>query len=83
MSAKKLNRRQARWSLFLSRFNFVLKHRSGKQSLKPDALSRRPDHGKGEDDNTDVTLLKPSFFKIQALRQGHAVLTGIEQDLLR
>ena len=83
MSAKKLNRRQARWSLFLSRFNFILKHRPGKQSMKPDALSRRPDYGKGESDNQDITLLKPSFFRIQALRQGHIILTGIEDDLLR
>ena len=28
--AQKLTRRQARWSLFLSHFNFVLKHRPGK-----------------------------------------------------
>jgi len=83
MSAKKLNRRQARWSLFLSRFDFTLHHRPGKQSLKPDALSRRPDHGKGEKDNENVTLLKPSYFKIQALKQGHALLTGQEADLLK
>ena len=45
MTAKKLNRRQARWSLFLSRFDFSLHHRPGKSSGKPDALSRRPDPG--------------------------------------
>jgi hypothetical protein len=83
MTAKKLNRRQARWSLFLSRFHFTLHHRPGKTSLKPDALSRRPDHGKGENDNEDVTLLKPSFFKIQALKQGHVLLTGEESGLLK
>ena len=83
MSAKKLNRRQARWSLFLSRFHFTLHHRPGSKSLKPDALSRRPDHGKGEDDNSNVTLLKPEYFQIQALRRGHVQLTGEEQGLLR
>ena len=83
MTAKKLNRRQARWSLFLSRFNFTLHHRPGKKSLKPDALSRRPDHGKGEHDNEDVTLLKPSYFQIHALKRGHVLLTGEETDLLR
>src|ERR1700761_2377603 len=82
MTAKKLNRRQARWSLFLSRFNFTLHHRPGKKSLKPDALSRRPDHGKGEHDNEDVTLLKPSYFQIHALKRGHVLLTGEETDLL-
>ena len=83
MSAKKLNKRQARWSLFLSRFHFTLCHRPGSKSLKPDALSRRPDHGKGEDDNSNVTLLKPEYFQIQALRRGHILLTGEEQGLLR
>lgn len=83
MTAKKLNRRQARWSLYLSRFNFILHHRPGKRSLKPDALSRRPDHGKGQSDNENVTLLRPSFFKIQALRQGHVLLTGEEKGLLK
>jgi len=40
MSAKKLNRRQARWSLTLSRFDFKMHHRPGKTMGKSDALSR-------------------------------------------
>ena len=83
MTAKKLNRRQARWSLYLSRFDFSLHHRPGKSSGKPDALSRRPDHGKGEDDNRDVVLLKPEYFKIQALKQGHVLLSAQEKPLLQ
>lgn len=83
MSAKKLNRRQARWSLFLSRFDFTLHHRPGKKSLKPDALSRRPDHGKGENDNEDIVLLKPEFFKVQSMKQGHFLLSGEESSLLK
>lgn len=83
MTAQKLNRRQARWSLFLSRFDFILHHRPGKRSLKPDALSRRPDHGKGENDNENIVLLQPSYFKIQALKQGHVILTGAESSLLK
>ena len=83
MTAKKLNRRQARWSLFLSRFDFTLHHRPGKLSRKPDALSRRPDHGKGENDNEDVVLLKPSYFKIQAMKQGHVLINGEERNLLK
>ena len=39
-SAQKLNCRQARWSLDLSRFDFTLTHRPGKSMGKPDALSR-------------------------------------------
>lgn len=40
-TAKRLNPRQARWSLFLSRFNFTLSYRPGHKNGKPDALSRR------------------------------------------
>ena len=38
--AKRLNSRQARWSLFFNRFNFVLSYRPGTLNTKPDALSR-------------------------------------------
>jgi len=41
MSTKLLNRHQARWSESLSRFNFRIVYRPGKQSTKPDALTRR------------------------------------------
>ena len=57
MTAKKLNRRQARWSLYLARFDFKLTHHPGRCMGKPNALSRRPDHGKGASDNEDVILL--------------------------
>jgi hypothetical protein len=40
-TTKLLNRRQARWSEFLSRFNFTITYRPGKQGAKPDALTRR------------------------------------------
>ena len=38
--AKRLNSRQARWSLFFNRFNFTLSFRPGSRNTKPDALSR-------------------------------------------
>ena len=41
MTTKILNRRQARWSEFLSRFNFKINFRTGKAGGKPDALTRR------------------------------------------
>ncbi|KAI3362699.1 hypothetical protein L3Q82_001766 [Scortum barcoo] len=40
-SAKRLNPRQARWALFLSRFEFTLTYRPGSHNTKPDALSRQ------------------------------------------
>lgn len=41
MSTKLLNHRQARWSEFLSRFDFRITYRAGKLGGKPDALTRR------------------------------------------
>ena len=43
MKAQKLNRRQAQWALYLSRFDFTLKHVSGSKIGKANSLSRRPD----------------------------------------
>ena len=80
-TSKKLNRRQARWSLYLSRFDFTLHHRPGKSMGKPDALSRRADHGSGQNDNANMTLLKPDLFRIHAL-EGVNVL-GEEKEILR
>ena len=60
MKAQKLNRRQARWALYLSRFNFMLKHVPGSKIGKADSLNRRPDWEIGvEKDNEDETLVKP------------------------
>ena len=81
MSAKKLNRRQARWSLTLARFDFMMHHRPGKTMGKSDALSRQADHGSGSEDNQDITLLTPAFFAVQAL-EGLEII-GQERDLLR
>ena len=81
MTAKKLNRRQARWSLFLARFDFRLHHRPGKSMGKSDALSRRADHGTGSGDNSNITLLTPGFFAVRALEGLEAV--GEERDILK
>ena len=52
--------------------------------VKADSLSRRPDHKKGmEDDNKDIVLLKPEFFRIQALQRGHLLIHGDEKGLLK
>jgi len=60
MKAQKLNRRQARWALYLSRFDFTLKHVPGSKMGKADSLSRRPDWKISvERDNEDEILVKP------------------------
>ena len=81
MTAKKLNRRQARWSLYLAYFNFKLTHCPGHCIGKPDALSRRPDHGKGASDNEDVVLLRPELLAIQALEG--VQMEGPEKGILK
>uniref|UniRef100_A0A672F8Z2 Gypsy retrotransposon integrase-like protein 1 n=1 Tax=Salarias fasciatus TaxID=181472 RepID=A0A672F8Z2_SALFA len=40
-SAKRLNSRQAQWTLFFGRFRFTLTYRPGSRNVKPDALSRQ------------------------------------------
>ena len=61
--AKKLNRRQARWSLYLSEFDIKLVHTPGTKMVQSDALSRRPDHCPDEDnDNEDITVLPNDMF---------------------
>jgi hypothetical protein len=81
MTAKKLNRRQARWSLYLSRFDFSLHHRPGRSMGKADALSRRADHGDGSKDNNDVVLLDPGLFAIRAVEG--LVVEGEEKDIMK
>ena len=49
MKVQKLNRRQARWALYLSQFDFTLKHVVGTKMGKVDGLSRRLDWKVGVD----------------------------------
>jgi hypothetical protein len=85
--AQKLNCRQTRWSLYLSRFDFTLHHKPGRSMGKPDALSRQADHGSGQGDNNNLTLLAPELFRIHALAgtrlegEGHNILCEVRRSL--
>jgi transposase InsO family protein len=58
MKRQDLNRRQARWAQYLSRFHYKWVHKAGAQMGKADALSRREDHTEGmEDDNKGVLVI--------------------------
>ena len=81
MTAKKLNCRQARWSLYLARFDFKLIHYPRRSMGKPDALSQRLDHSNRAADNEDVVLLQPELIAVQALEGLH--LEGPERNILR
>jgi len=66
MKVQKLNRRQARWALYLSRFDFTLKHVLGSKMGKVDSLSKRPDWEiRVEKDNKDETLVKPEWLEVR------------------
>jgi len=81
MTAKKLNRRQARWSLLLAQFNFFMHHRPSKSMGKMDTLSRQSDHGTGLEDNDNMVLLAPNFFVVCALEGLEAA--GEERGILK
>jgi len=64
MTSQKLNHRQARWALYLSQFNFILKHIPGKSMGKADRLNRRPDWQEGVGkDNEDQKLIKLEWIR--------------------
>jgi hypothetical protein len=79
--AQKLNCRQACWLLYLLRFDFTLHHKPGQSMGKPDALSRRADHGSGQGDNNNLTLLALELFRIHVLTGVR--LEGDERNILR
>ena len=61
--SKKLNRRQARWSLYLSEFDVKLVHTPGNKMIQSDALSRRPDLCPEDDtDNENIVMLPEDMF---------------------
>ena len=58
IKAQKLNQRQARWILYLSRFDFALKYVAGKNMRQADSLSRRVDWAEEvERDNKNQVML--------------------------
>jgi hypothetical protein len=64
MKHQDLNRRQAKWAQYLSRFNFKWLHKAGATMGKADALSRREDHSIGiEKDNTGVLVIPPDWIR--------------------
>ena len=63
-----LNHRQARWAMYLSRFNMLWFYKPGHTMTKPDALSRREDHTVGiEDDNKGIIVITPDKIRTTIL----------------
>lgn len=84
MTSRDLTRRQARWSLFLNRFWFLIEHRPGRLSGGPDGMSRRPDHESEEPENSARILLSSERLGVKASavkkerRTTEAVVMGAE-----
>ena len=84
-TTKLLTRRQARWSEYLSQFNFVIRFRPGKLGTKPDALTRRWDVYPKEGDSDYATLNPHNFrpiFTEQQLISSHQA-TSLFEPVLR
>ena len=79
MKAQKLNQRQAFWALYLSGFDFTLKHVSGTKMKKTDRLSRRLDCKVGiEKDNENQVFIKDCW--LHSLQE--VVVKGLEGDIV-
>ena len=79
MKAQKLNRRQAHWALYLSRFDLTLKHVPGTKIKKADRLSRRLDWKLGvKKDNNDQIFIKNCW--LHSLHE--VVIEGPEVDIV-
>src|ERR1700691_3003516 len=61
-SARDLNPRQFRWSMYLSRFPIKLEHRPGKTMILSDALSRRADQEEQKVSTQHLILLPHDLF---------------------
>ena len=85
MSTKKLNRRQVRWSLFFSDFNFTITYRPGSLQTQADALSRKGSDHITLDESTKTSMVKlldsPTLLSLATLSTSDLSVPFI-QDLL-
>jgi Reverse transcriptase (RNA-dependent DNA polymerase)/RNase H-like domain found in reverse transcriptase/Integrase zinc binding domain/Chromo (CHRromatin Organisation MOdifier) domain len=75
-TVQKLTERQMRWSLILSRYNFIITYIQGKDNVQADALSRRPQDM--PDDDADERL---DYRTMQLLRLNSK--NGKDQGLVK
>ena len=79
VKVQKLNRRQARWALYLLRFNFTLKCVPGSKIEKTDSLNRRLDQKVGiEKDNEDKTLVKLEWLEVKKTEKVKVIVEGVD-----
>jgi len=79
IKVQKLNKRQARWALYLSRFNFTLKHIPGSKMEKADSLSKRLDQEvEIEKDNEDEKLVKPEWLEVKKIEKVEVIVERVD-----
>ena len=79
IKTQKLNKRQARWAWYLSRFDFILKHVPVSKIGKADGLSWRADWKVGVDrDNDNQVLIKDNWIRSMY----EVVIEGPEVELV-
>ena len=79
-SPKHLNRRQARWQLTLSEFNYKLEHHPGTRIVQADAMTRAAIPPDAKDDNAEEILLPDDKFVATILLPDSCFEDSIEID---
>ena len=79
IKAQKLDRRQVRQALYLSRFDFMLKHIPRNKMEKTDSLSRRPDQEiEVNKDNKNKILVKPKQLIVRKTEKVEIIVEGVD-----
>jgi len=72
---------QARWLLYLSRFDFTLKHVAGKSMERADSLSGRVDWAERvEKDNENQVMVKEEWLEVRVMKQ---LVEGPEREIVK
>ena len=79
MKVQKLNKRQAKWALYLFRFDFMLKHVLESRIVKVNSLSKRPDWEISvEKDDENKTLVKLEQLEVRSTKKVEVIMEGID-----
>ena len=79
MKTQKLNWRQAKWILYLSRFSFMLKHILRSKIGKADSLSKRPDWEiRVKKDNENKMLVKLEWLEVRRTKVVEIIVDGVD-----
>ena len=65
--------------MYLSRFDFILKHVPGSRIGKADSLSRKPDWKvEVERDNKNEMLVKPEWLEVRRIEKMEIIIEGVD-----